>query len=450
MNKTIEMRSSNVVLRMRFSMYNPPKYLKGKDKLAYMEERAWVSNDYIDYCAREGKYADKAESADCKFAITPEKGTYLEYVSRRGNFADKDKLNAPIGMGIFGKNGNIEGEELERVKKHFQTTKSHIWHGIISPSRELGDKFLKDKEMAKEFVQSCFTRFLSSTHLDYDNVEWYAGWHDDSASGIKHIQFAFCEKDQKLNKFGEVAYTQKGLIKKSTLADALINFEEYFSGHRNDVHLARDDISQKFKNLNVRNIKTNIADALLKLAQDLPNVVGRAGYNHKAYEPFRERIDKLSDKLIKSVPELNKSYIKLISRVSEREERFLATAKDFKNMQPTDKVAELRKDIKARLGNSIISVAKRMKFTIENDNAFMLLHQERLSMMEQMRKESKLRRKKQSERRKEIKRIRRAFDNWYSEMSAPDYLEEFYLSLQRFKDNTTEEINYLDMQDKRG
>ena len=46
---------------MRLSMAKPPNYLKGQDRLAYMEERAWVSNDFADYCGREGKYADKAE-----------------------------------------------------------------------------------------------------------------------------------------------------------------------------------------------------------------------------------------------------------------------------------------------------------------------------------------------------------------------------------------------------
>lgn len=435
-----EVKSNNVILRMKFSQPSPPNYLKGKERLAYMEERAWVSNDFIDYAARDGKYAGKSESHVEKL-VAPDKGTYLEYVSRQGVFADKGEKgeSRADGTGVWGKNGVLEGDELEKVKEIFKSTKGNIWHGLISPTKEMGDKFLGDKESAMEFTKACFTRFLSSTHLNYDNVEWYCGWHDDSASGIKHIQFAFCEKEPHLNSRGQKSYTQKGTIRKSVLADALVNFEEYFSGHRNDVHVARDDLSQRFKKLGLHDIKADIALKVLALAQELPKVSGHAGYRHEAYAPYRGKIDKLANELIRDVPELNKSYINLMSKVAERETRFKKTAEGFEKMTPTDKIAELRQDIQQRLGNSIISLSKRFNFTAKTED-FEILRQKKLSLMVATTEESKLRRQQQTERRQEQKRFKRLFGEWWKETTSPNYLEQFYKELARIRAEKAQEI----------
>jgi len=432
---------------MRFSTAKPPNYLKGQDRLAYMEERAWVANDFAEYCGREGKYADKAEPFEEQIVAKPIKGTYLDYVARRGTFADKANDDNPEGTGIWGKNGKLEGEELARVKKLFATTPGIIWHGIISPAKELGDKFLNSKEKAMEFTNACLTRFISSTHLQADNVEWYAGWHDDAASGIKHIQFAFCEKGERLNSKGVKGYTQKGVIRKSALADALLNFEEYFSQHRNDVHLARDDLMAKIRPLKARDVKVDFANDLLKLANDLPEVKGRAGYRSKEYEPYRERIDALVDRLIKEVPAIRDSYIQLMSKVKEREERFNKTAGDLKNMHPTDKIAELREDIKVRLGNSIIAFAQRVKFTDDFNKNFAALQASKLAMMQQRQEEAKLRRQKQNEQRKRRKRFSRLFNVWWQSENNRDLVAEFYEHIAKLQNEniSNNENNYNDL-----
>ncbi len=407
-------------------MANPPNYLKGQDRLAYMEERAWVSNDFADYCGREGKYADKAEPFEEKIVQKPIKGTYLDYVARRGSFAEKANNDNPDGTGIWGKNGKIEGAELGRIKNLFANTPGIIWSGIISPVKELGDKFLDSKEKAMDFTQACFTRFISSTHLQADNVEWFAGWHDDSASGIKHIQFAICEKGERINSKGVKGYTQKGVIRKSALADAVISFEEYFSQHRNDVHIARDNLMSKIRPLNARSVKVDFANDLLQLANDLPSAKGRAGYRSKEYEPYRERIDALVDRLIKEVPQIRDSYIELMSKVKEREERFKKTAAGLKDMQPTDKIAELREDIKVRLGNSIIAFAQRVKFADTKAKEFAQLRLSQMTMMTKMQEEARLRRLQQQAQRKNRKRFSRLFNVWWQSENKRDLVAEFY------------------------
>lgn len=433
MANVIEARSSHVILKMKFSMPNPPNYMRGQDRVDYLEERAWVSNDFVDYAGRQGKYSDKETPQAERFVIAPEKGNYLEYVSRQGTFADKgSKSENPKGTGVWGKDGPLEGDDLERVKKVFQTTEGNIWHGIISPTKELGDLRLDSKEKAIEFTNACFTRFISSTHLRYDNVEWFCGWHDDSESGIKHIQFAFCEKDKHINAKGNLSYTQRGLIKQSALADALVSFEEYFSGHAQDVHIARDELFKTFKALSPRDIKVDLASELLQLAKDLPKVKGRSGYRSDEFEPYRERIDKLSGKMIKYIPELNKNYINLMDKVAEREERFQETAKQFSKMQPSDKIAQLRKDIRERLGNSIISFARRVDYNDRQKN-FEALREQNLSMMAQARAEKFLRQQQKSERRADSKRFSRLFSRFYASTSGKDYLEDFYKDIEKYR-----------------
>ena len=433
MTNVIEARSSHVILKMKFSMPKPPNYMRGQDRIDYLEERAWVSNDFVDYAGRQGKYSDKETPQSERFVIAPDKGNYLEYVSRQGTFSGKGKKgDSPKGTGVWGKDGPLEGAELERVKKVFQNTGGNIWHGIISPTKEFGDSMLDTKEKAIEFTQSCFTRFVASTHLRYDNVEWFCGWHDDSESGIKHIQFAFCEKDKHINAKGELSYTQKGLIKQSALADALVSFEEYFSGHAQDVHIARDVFFKTFKQLSPRDVKVELATDLLQLAKDLPKVKGRAGYRSKEFEPFRERIDNLADKMIKYIPELNKNYINLMDKVAERETRFGDTAKQFSKMQPSDKIARLRQDIRERIGNSIISFAKRLDYN-ERQKDYEALKEQKLSMMAQARAEKFLRQQQKSERRSDLKRFNRLFSRFYASTSGKDYLDEFYKDIEKYK-----------------
>lgn len=434
MQDNVEVRSSHVILKMKFSMPNPPAYLKGQDRLDYLEERAWVSSDFIDYAGRQGKYADKAKSHDEQFSVLPEKGNYLDYVARRGIFADKaEKGSGENGTGVWNEHGELSGDELEKVKKIFQTTDGNIWHGIISPTKELGDEKLDTKEKAMDFSKACFTRFLAATHLDKNNITWYCGWHDDSESGIKHIQFAFCETAPHLTGKGERTYTRKGVIRPTVLADALINFEEYFSGHREDVHIARDEILKTFKRISPTEIKKELAVELLGLAKALPKVQGKIGYRSEVIAPFREQIDNIANKMFRDIPQLNRQYIELMSKVQEREERFASTARQFQNMKPSDKIGALRRDIRERLGNSIIAFAKRVDYD-ERQAEYQAIKEKNISLMQEAREEKFLRQKQKAERRKDTRKFARLLNLFYKETTSKDYLEEYYNDLERLKD----------------
>ena len=419
--------STNVVMLMAFTKASPPSGMKGEKRLAYMEERAWFSGDHIDYAGRTGKYADKAESHDEQFAQLPTHGNFMDYVSRQGTFAGKGEAggHAPSGTGVFGRHGAIEGKALENLRAELKKTKSIIWHGVISPRKEVGDKLLADKAAAMEFMNANFDRFLNMTHLKAKNVEWYAGWHDDSTSGIKHIQFAFWEKAPHPNAKGGKSYTRVGSIRKQALADGLELFEEYFSGHQHDVHIVRDNLSKYLKQASPKEVKREIANDLIALAKVLPKVRGRAGYNHPDYAPYRKQIDAIALKMVRDVPAVRMRYQAVMTRVAEREARYRAVAAGMTNMQPSaDKIAELRADIQARLGNSVIGMARR--FAYDEKTVEWAKYREEQDYLRQNQLKRRAKQQQERERKRNFKRIARMFDAWYSSegQEVLEYYEE--------------------------
>ena len=431
--------SANVVMLLAFTQANPPAYLKGKRRAQYLSDRAWYTGRHIDYAGRTGEYADKAAPHDETFSSLPAHGNFMDYVSRQGSFEGKGERGgyAPAGTGIFGRDGPIEGEALEKLRETLKTTESIIWHGVISPRKEVGDKMLASKEDAMAFMHANFDRFLRRTHLDPKNVEWYAGWHDDSASGIKHIQFAFFEKAPHLTARGGLAYTTRGCFKTSALANGLEQFEEYFSGHRDDVHIARDNLRKYMKEATPADVKRGLARELLALAKDLPKVRGRAGYAHAAYAPYRARIDALVQKLVREVPAVRERYEALMQRVAEREARAASVAGNMKNMKPTPPSAALREDIRVRMGNSVINMAKHFAYedrAAENAAAWEKIRAER----DYLRRETLARRMRQQQahrRKKELRRMKRMFDSWYAGGAEFDVLE-FYKDLAQRKEQS--------------
>ena len=420
--------SANVVLIMAFTQPSPPSYLKGERRKQYLEERAWYTSDHIDYAGRMGKYDGKAESFDEQFAQLPGHGNFLDYVSRQGTFSGKGEAGGHdlSGTGIFGRDGKIEGEALEALRKELQTTKSNVWHGVISPKKEVGEKCLANKEMAMEFMKANFDRFINMTHLQAKNVEWYAGWHDDSKSGIKHIQFAFWERAPHLNSRGKECFTQRGCIPKHALADGLEQFEEYFSGHRDDLYVVRDNLSKYMRQASPKEVKRSVAKKLIALAGALPKVNGRAGYNHPAYMPYRKQIDAIATELIRDVPAIRERYQAVMSRLGERESRHAAVASAMRGMQPSgDAMDKLRADIRARMGNSVIAMARR--FAFDEDAAEWDELQKEQDRLRREKLKRHARQRQNHLRKKNYKRISRLFDTWYLSggQSVLEYYEEF-------------------------
>ncbi len=422
--------SKNVVMILAFTQPKPPAYLKGERRAQYIEERAWYTSDHVDYAGRTGKYEEKATPHDEQFAEIPEHGNFVDYVSRRGSFSEKGGKGgyAPSGTGIFGRNGAIEGKDLENLRKELKATKSNIWHGVISPRKEVGDKLLANKQMAMEFMKSNFDRFLNTTHLKAKNIEWYAGWHDDSTSGIKHIQFAFWEKGSHTDSRGKQSYTQRGCVSKRSLADSLEQFEEYFSGHRDDLHIVRDNLSKYMRQASPKEVKREIARDLIALAQALPATRGRAGYNHPAYAPYRKQIDAIALKLIRDVPTIRDRYQAIMDKLSEREERHKAVAAGMENMSPSDRtMTDLRNDLHTRLGNSVIAMARR--FSSDAKSVEWNKIREERDYLRQNRRKRLAKQRQERERKSNYKRMSRLFNAWYSSeaQSVLEYYEEIEL-----------------------
>ena len=366
--------------------------------MQYIRDRAWYTGMHVEYAGRFGHYEDKARPLDEKIEASVPQGTFMDYVSRRGSFEEKgeagghDKKNT----GIFGRNGPIEGEALDELREKLQRTKSIIWHGVISPRREAGDALMADKEQAMAFMQSTFDRFLNFTRLKAKNVEWYAGFHDDSASGIKHIQFAFFEKAPHMSQRGGMVYTTRGKIHEYAISNAMEQFEEYFSGHREDLYIARDNLA-KFAKSASRNITTAyVARHMANLGRKINEVVRKSckkkewfGYAHRACEPLRGQIDAMTNELLQHAPKFRERYEEVQRRLRERWERFNKFG-DGRRVKPWDQIMkDLQEDIHARIGNSVIRLARHFAAE-ENEENWEKIKRER-DLMRRLAMERRLR-----------------------------------------------------------
>ena len=425
-----QVTSANVILRMAFVQPTPPAYLKGARRAQYLSDRAWYSGGHIDYAGRMGQYAGKAVSYEDRFTAGCHKdGNFIDYVSRQGTFTSKGVAGgrAEDGTGIFGRDGVIEGEALQRLRKELRETKSIIWNGVISPRKEVADTMLSSKRAAMEFMQANFDRFLSMTHLRAENVEWYAGWHDDAASGIKHIQFAFWERKPHRTARGDMKYTYRGCLDKQALANGLELFEEHLSGHKNDIHIARDNLRKFMLQASPQDVKRSIAKDLIALSAKLPKVQGKAGYAHPLYAPYRAEVDAITQRLINDVPQVRERYDNIMGAICEREIRYMRVAAGMTNMKPDPlKTEQLRADIQVRIGNSVIGMARRFA------------SDERAVQWANIRAEQERMARKclAARRRKNLKKALRLFDQWYAgeQQDVLDYYRDLETSRSKTAD----------------
>lgn len=109
----------------------------------------------------------------------------------------------------------------------------------------------------------------------------------------------------------------------------------------------------------------SVRHKLYKLAKELPST-GRLQYNSIFMKPFRKDIDNLVNYIVSSDHTLRSAYddyLCAINGVSKELSDIMkeSKVKTFKSANDTDMVKNIKKDIKARMGNYILKIAKELK-----------------------------------------------------------------------------------------
>lgn len=351
-----------VLFNMTFTTHEPAARCSSEQRLAHAQERA-----YYNWTA---PYNYKAYMEDR--VKTQEHKDYEDYMSK--------------GDVLFNQRGILSREEVERIKSNISTTKSIIWHGFISFD-DVNSKRFQTKQQCIDYLHDVFNVMLDQSHLKRENIELVASLHTDTQH--RHIHFTFFEKEPIYIKKGEKTFTRKGKINQKAIDNLIVASNLYLDERRHELHTLRDKLIDKIKAAYpVGKTATSIKDKdvekeIVSLASSLP-ADGRLGYNSENMKPLRNQVDKLVNLVISKDPQLMKAYAEWQKELSRKEDFARQAMIDSKfayvdgrrvdlpeqkelratavsNWDNIRVIEDLKKDMRSRLGNYVIRVAKNIK-----------------------------------------------------------------------------------------
>lgn len=333
------MSNNAVVFQIKYCAKNPPRYLSGKDREKYIQERQffdWTAPyNYISYTLNDKKVEKYKD--------------FQSYAGREGN------------LGLFCAEKVYTEEELAEIKEQLKNTKSHVWHGFISFDEQTSNKF-QVQEQAMRFLKQHFNDFINHTHLDPNNICLVASLHRDTEH--RHIHFSFFEKEPThVDKNGKVGYTTKGNFKQTVIDNWLVS-ANMAVGEKDDYYNSRNAVISKLREMKASAGKEftdqEMQLKLLSLARKFPKT-GRLSYLSENMVGLRPEIDQLANFILCSNPEVKKMHQDFLRQLAARDKRVQGIKKDNKIESRIDYITTLRNDYKARVGNLVIGLAKEMR-----------------------------------------------------------------------------------------
>ena len=316
--------------------------------LNYIESLVGQDKEYIENnCEQRAFYSCKN---DFDYVGYVNKGSkeQLDYISYSG---DNEK-----SLGIFNQDGLLNKKDISELRNRLRTTRSVIWHGVISFTEEFGNKYCDTYEKAYNLMKTEMPRFFKNAGLDPNNIIWFAGLHENTDN--KHIHFSFFEKQP-------MRYRQNG--KRKQFSDGMINVEAIrkakLSIEMKMLDISKDVVSTR--NLITKKFKQTEAGIFMKYIKELMAILplsGRLSYESENIEPYKQKIDNVINALIVSSSSLNKKINDYDTILAERDEEIKKIYKRLK-LDPTDKLMREKymKDLYRRLGNVVLKVVKDIR-----------------------------------------------------------------------------------------
>ena len=244
-------------------------------------------------------YKDKTNQDKRNYYSSNKYDDYLKYVAT--SIKDLEKLdfveysnNSTKSSGIFNQNGLMSKEQIADFRKNLRETKSVIWSGIISFEENFGKKWCGCYEQAYELVKSELPKYFKRAGLNPDNIEWFAGLHENTDN--RHIYLLFFEKEPQRMKNKEKHFS-RGFISNNAMDFLKANIE-----------LSATDFKAREKEIRLRltkSVKERLNDVSgLKLKQMLLDLVnqfperGHTFYDCDNMQKLKPNIDNISNYII--------------------------------------------------------------------------------------------------------------------------------------------------------
>ena len=327
---------------------------------------------------------DKSVSKDLearRFYSSNKEYDYVKYV----NTGSKEKLdyvaysgNNEKSKGIFNENGLLNAEQIKELRTNLRTTKSTIWHGVISFTEYFGNVNCDTYEKAYELMKSQLPKFFKNANLDPENIVWFAGLHENTDN--KHIHFSFFEKEPlRYKQSSRFKQFSDGYIDIDAINQFKIDIEKYFISRNFNIFENRKEITNLLKKSFNDGAYMNKINKLIIV---LP-VKGRLSYDSENMAEHRPMIDNIVKSIIVSNVELKRKVSDFEHILSKRDTELLKAYAKIK-VDCSDKLLyeKCMKDLYRRLGNIVIFAAKDIKtkqnkFNYETRNRLILKHIEK-------------------------------------------------------------------------
>lgn len=273
---------------------------------------------------------------------------YMEYMN------NKEKT-----YGIFNQNGIMNSDERKRVRSALRKTKSNIWDCLITFTEDFGKKWCDSFEQAYNLVSTELPKFFKRCGLNPDNIEWFAGLHQNTDN--RHIHISFFEKEpQRIRPNQKKKMFSIGTLPKHTILEFRPILELAATDFKAKEILARKLVQDRIKEDLEEKSKYTIHNKLLKIANQFPET-GSLKYESENMLSLRSDINDLTDYLIKKDDTCKQYKDDFINLAKYKDEMFTSYCQRNDYKQPFTFEQKYTQDFYRRIGNIIIKQAKELK-----------------------------------------------------------------------------------------
>lgn len=236
---------------------------------------------------------------------------------------------------------------------------------VISFSEEFGKDKMKNYKDALELIKHELPAFIKETRLQYDNIIWFAGLHENTDNRHIHLSF-FEDKPLRIvsNKENE-RFNHHGKLSNMSFENFKVHIEQRLTSKEYELSNYRrrlmDDTTDALNTLSGYAVYSKeFTMRLLEIYRLLPK--GKFGYNNKELDAARPLIKDMINFILNSNPDMKDEFFSLVTSLIKKDEDTKAICKrsgiDDERFLITDKFVD---DFYRRCGNKIIDFAKKYK-----------------------------------------------------------------------------------------
>lgn len=320
-------------------------------------------NFFVNYSNAIGGNKDYIEKR--KFYSSNKNKDYMNYIMtgisdmKNMDYVEYIK-NEHKCYGIFNQDGLISAEERKRIRNELRKTKSVIWDALITFEEEFGKKWCDSYEQAYNLLKKELPKFFKRAGLNPDNIEWFAGLHENTDNRHIHISF-FEKKPLRIRPNKKEKQFSIGKLPKSAILEFKPIIEYSATDFKAREILARKRVLDKAQE--ELNNKSNLIlkNKLLKLANKFPKE-GHTYYADENMSFLKTEINSITDYVLsgnKNTLSLQEDFINL---AREKDEGFARYCKRNYCKQPYSFEQIYKQDMYRRVGNIVIECAKKLKY----------------------------------------------------------------------------------------